>query len=151
MSTRILTACSVATMFVFSGCGVAADPAPPTSGANAGRQANLMISVSGEDGGASEASCMLHWKADNRQDRRVTLMLGVAMRDGRNGAELSDDQMTVSMGVPARGSADYPAYSLSGANCADLELAITSLMCVGGECVAHYTSQGVAQLTEPES
>ena len=149
MFSRVPTLISMAAMLAIAGCGVAADSTPPAPGASSATRTNLVLSVSGESGYGSEPGCMLHWTAENRQERNVTLMLGVALRDGRNGAELSNDQMTVAMGVPARGTANYPAYSLSGADCADLELEVTNLMCVGGDCAASYHSQDVAQLIVP--
>ncbi len=114
------------------------------------RGANVIVEVRGEGGYGDEAHCMLHWSVTNRQQRDLNLMIGVAASRTDGSRELSSPTFTVALRAPAGGTGEYPGYSLSGAACVDLLLAIDSFMCFGGDsCVAQYRSSGVAGLAPP--
>lgn len=115
-------------------------PAPST-------RPNLLITVTGI---AQETeSCMLRFAAENRQGRRVNLML--SLDASAPDAELSSPNITAAFGVDANGSGQYPDYSISGAPCQAITLQATRLMCMGADaCVAEYRSEGIAGLTPPQ-
>lgn len=141
---RIMLALGLLTCFI-TACGGASDA--PGSGASAGR-ANLMFDLRAEP--SEDSSCTLHFTAENRQDKRVNLMVSFDLR-ARDGSELSASTLTAAFGVPENGRGEYPAYSLSGAPCRDLELTVSAFRCFGaGTCVARYRAEGVARLMPPQ-
>lgn len=146
----VLISSSLALLLAACGGSDSPSASPQSAGGSApatSARPNLLISVTGI---AQETeSCMLRFSAENRQGRRVNLML--SLDASAPDAELSSPSITAAFGVDANGSGQYPDYSISGAPCTAIRLEATQLMCMGADaCVAEYRSEGIAGLTPPQ-
>lgn len=135
--------------FALTACG-GSDAGAARDSDVASDRTNLVISVSAEDGSGTEPGCMLRIAAENRQARKVNVMLDLDA--SAPGAELSSPKITAAFAAPPNGSGQYPDYSVSGARCGDISLQVTGLTCVFGDpCVAQYRSSGIARLAPPQN
>ena len=149
MHNKSLSPIAIAIALALSACG-GADTDAPTGGEAAAGRTNLVISVSAEDGSGTDPGCLLRIAAENRQAKKVNVMLDLSA--SAPGAELSSPKITAAFSAPPNGSGQYPDYSVSGARCGDISLQVSGLTCVFGDpCVAQYRSNGLARLTPPQN
>lgn len=133
---------------LLAACGSGGDSSSRDSGGgSAGGRPNVVVTVTGDPREGNH--CMLDIRAENRQSKKLNLMLTFAV-ESSSSAELSSPTMTAAFSAPAQGTGAYPSYSLSGAPCDQLQFTVEQAMCFGGDtCVLQYRADGIGRLTPP--